>query len=131
MTRSQTTPQICHVRNMKAGKSPGCDNVTADEMQAAGKAGVDALFKLCEKVWRMERIPTDWFRAIIVPIFKKKDKTVCNNYRGIILLCHAEKLFASIILQRIRKKTDTRDTLITIAPRSQILFERVKSVLKA
>ena len=53
---------------MKAGKSPGCDNVTADEMQAAGKAGVDALFKLCEKVWRMERIPTDWSRAIIVPI---------------------------------------------------------------
>ena len=94
------------IKNMKAGKSPSCDNVTADEMQAAGKAGVDALFKLCEKVWRMERIPTDWSRAIIVPIFKKKDKTVCDNYRGISLLCHAEKLLASIILQRIRKKTD-------------------------
>ena len=54
----------------------------------------------------MERIPTDWSRAIIVPIFKKMDKTVCDNYRGISLLCHAEKLFASIILQRIRIKTD-------------------------
>ena len=26
------------IENMKAGKSPSCDNVTADEMQAAGEA---------------------------------------------------------------------------------------------
>ena len=111
------------IKNMKAGKSPGCDNVTADEMQAVGRAGVDALFKLCEKVWRMERIPTDWSRAIIVPIFKKKDKTVCDNYRGISLLWHAEKLFASIILQRIRKKTDE------ILTESQAGFRRGRSTI--
>ena len=50
------------MKNMKAGKSPGCNNVTADEMQAAGKAKLSAIA--------------------------------------------AEALFASIVLQRIRKKTD-------------------------
>ena len=42
----------------------------------------------------------------MVPIFKKKDKTVCDNFRGISLLCHAEKVFASVILQQIRKRTN-------------------------
>ena len=69
------------------------------------------------------KIPTDWSRAIIVPIFKKKDKTVCDNYRGISLLCHAEKLSASIILQRIRKKTDE------ILTESQAGFRRGRSTI--
>ena len=127
---SNNTPDLLReeveeaIRNMKAWKSPGCDNVTADKMQAAGKAGVDALFKLCEKVWRMERIPTDWSRAIIVPIFEKKDTTVFDNYRGIsLMLCHAEKLFASIILQRIREKTDK------ILTESQAGFRRGRSTI--
>ena len=90
------------IQKMKDGKSPGVDNVTADEMKAAGSMRVDMWLKLCEKVWEREEIPEDWSKSVIVPIYKKKDKTVCDNYRGICLLCHAEKLFASIILQRIK-----------------------------
>ena len=91
---------------MKSGKAPGIDNVTSDEMAAAGTTGMNILFKLFEKVWEKEEIPKDWSRAVIVPIFEKKYKTVCDNYRGISLLRHAEKVFASVILQRIRKSTD-------------------------
>ena len=44
---------------------------------------------------------------MIVPIFKKKDNTDCDNYRGISLLCHSEKIFASVVLQRIKTRTRT------------------------
>src|SRR5664279_1807987 len=71
------------ISRMKSGKAPGIDNVTADEMRAAGTIGLDLLFKLFETVWEKEKIPEDWSRAVVVPIFKKKDKTVCDNYRGI------------------------------------------------
>src|SRR2546426_10723825 len=30
----------------------------------------------------------------------------CNNYRGISLLCHSSKRYTSIILHRIRRRTD-------------------------
>jgi len=74
------------VDGMKAENSPGLDNITADEMKAAGVLGIDVLFKLCSKMWDTEEIPSDWSRSILGPIFKKKDKTVCDNYRGISLL---------------------------------------------
>ena len=43
---------------------------------------------------------------MIVPIFKKKDNTDCDNYRGISLLCHSEKIFASVLMQRIKTRTE-------------------------
>jgi len=48
-------------------------------------------------VWNNEEIPTDWRRAVIVPIHKKRrDKMNCNNYRGIYPLCHCSNLFIYI-----------------------------------
>jgi len=41
-----------------------------------------------------------------VPIFKKKNKMDCNNYRGISLLCNCSKIFTNIILHRLRKRTE-------------------------
>jgi len=91
---------------LKRDKAPGVDMVTAEEIIAAGEDGVDVMFVLCSKIWTEERIPEEWKQSIIVPIFKKKDKLVCDNYRGISLLCHAEKLVATIILHRIRPRTE-------------------------
>jgi hypothetical protein len=129
ISHSDDTPKLQRVeveaaiQKMKDGKSPGVDNVTADEMKAAGSMGVNMMFKLCERVWEREEIPEDWSKAVIVPIYKKKDKTVCDNYRGISLLCHAEKLFASIILQRIRNRTEE------ILTESQAGFRRGRSTI--
>ena len=91
---------------LKRDKAPGVDMVTAEEIIATGEDGVDVMFALCCKIWTEERIPEEWKQSIIVPIYKKKDRLVCDNYRGISLLCHAEKLLATIILQRIKSRTE-------------------------
>ena len=41
-----------------------------------------------------------------MPIFKRKDITERDNYRGISLLCHSAKFFASVLLQRIKARTE-------------------------
>ena len=60
------------VARMKNNKSPGADNITAEEIQAAGQYGVDVLFELCCKIWETEKIPDGWKKPAIVLVFKKK-----------------------------------------------------------
>jgi hypothetical protein len=43
------------------------------------------IHKLIISIWNKEELPEEW-RESIVPVYKKGDKTDCNNYRGISLL---------------------------------------------
>ena len=42
----------------------------------------------------------------MVPLHKKKVKLSCDNYRSVSLLSHCGKVTTSIILQRIRQRTE-------------------------
>ena len=64
------------------------------------------LHAFLQRVWTEEHVPTEWKRAVIVPLYKNKNQTDSNNYRGISLLCHSSKVYTSIILGRLRKRTD-------------------------
>jgi hypothetical protein len=46
-------------------------------------------------------LPQQWKESIIVPIYKKGDKTDFNNYRGISLLSTAYKILSNILLARL------------------------------
>ena len=48
-------------------------------------------------------ISTDWKRGLVVPLWKgKSDRQDCNNDRGVTLLSVPGKVFARIILDRVR-----------------------------
>ena len=88
------------------GKAPGIDNIAAEEIVAQDEAGVFIYFKLFGEIWYQEQVPEDWQRAEFVPIFKRKDITDCDNYRGSRLLRHSELIFACVLLQRIKARTE-------------------------
>ena len=48
-----------------------------------------------------EELPEEWKEAIIVPIYKKGDKTDCSNYRDISLLPTTCKILFNIPLSRL------------------------------
>ena len=60
------------LKHLKEGKAAGYDSISAGELKAAGEPCVDVIHKLCNKIWNSEHIPEDWWKAIIVLIFKKK-----------------------------------------------------------
>jgi hypothetical protein len=63
-------------------------------------------------MWREERIPVDWVRGIIVPIYKDGEKQNVDNYRGITLLSVVGKLYASILNNRISSWLEKKNKLV-------------------
>jgi hypothetical protein len=74
------------IENLKSYKSPGIDQIPAELIQAVGNTLRFDIHKLINFIWNKEELPEQWKESIIVPVYKKGDKTDCSNYRGISLL---------------------------------------------
>ena len=46
-------------------------------------------------------MPEEWKESIVVPIYKKGDKTDCSNYRRLSLLPTTYKIVSNILLSRL------------------------------
>ena len=64
------------------------------------------IFNMC---WRYGRVPDDWCKAVIVPLYKGKgSQQECKNYRGISLLSVVGKLYAKVLINRVIGVTDEK-----------------------
>jgi hypothetical protein len=60
------------------------------------------IHKLINSTWNREELPQQWKDLrIIVPIYKKGDKTDSSNYTGISLLPTTYKILSNILLSRL------------------------------
>lgn len=89
------------IQNLKNNKSPGEDNLQAELFKYGGEEIQNKLYELISKIWEEERMPDEWKRGMICPLFKKGDPLVCSNYRGICLLNIAYKLLSAIIRKKL------------------------------
>jgi hypothetical protein len=64
-------------------KSQGSDQIPAELIQAGGETLRSEIHKLINSIWSKKKLPDHWKESIIVPIYKKGDKTDCIKYRGI------------------------------------------------
>ena len=71
-------------------------------------------------VWRKLKghVLNDWRDAILVPIPKKGDLTVCDNWRGICLLEIVGKVVGRVIKERLQKLAED------VSPESQCSFRK-------
>ena len=90
------------LKKMRSGKAPGDDELPIELFKAAGEGCVEWLRNILNNVWKEERVPHDWHKAIVCPIYKKGSKSDCANYRGISLLSHVGKVYERIIEKRLR-----------------------------
>ena len=106
---STAEPTLAEIRKalgqLKDGKAPGVCGVYAEMLKVGGEATLRWLHTLTCSVWNTGVIPTDWKRGLIVPIWKGKgDARECSNYRGVTLLSVPGKVFARVLLNRIRQQ---------------------------
>jgi len=91
------------VRKLKNGKAKGLCGITAEMLKASGDLGILWLTSVIKQVWQTGVIPPNWKKGIILPIYKGKSSPKdCKNYRGISLLSTPEKVFATVLLNKVR-----------------------------
>jgi hypothetical protein len=74
------------IEKLKRYNSPGTDQIPAEMIQAGGNTLHSDIHKRINCIWNKEELPEQWKESVIVPIYKKGDKTDCSNYRGISLI---------------------------------------------
>ena len=94
------------VKFLKKGKAAGIDNIPAALVHAGGKAMIDTLHVICQKIWETGQWPTQWTQSLMITVPKKGNLQQCNNYRTTSLICYPSKVMLRIILNRLRLQAE-------------------------
>jgi hypothetical protein len=62
------------IATLKRYKSPGSDQILAEQIQAGGETMRSEIHELINSIWNKEELPDQWKESNIVPIYKKGDK---------------------------------------------------------
>eukprot|EP00795_Rhopilema_esculentum_P010044 gene10044-biopygen12706 len=111
------------LKNTKLGKSPGPDGVLPEVLVHGGNTLKAFLFAIISMFWITENMPSEVTDPNITILFKKGDRSQCGNYRGISLLSVVGKLFADILLQRLKRIADK------VYPQSQSGYRENRSTI--
>ena len=89
------------IRNLKVHKAHGHDDTSIRMIKICNKSILKPLILLFENSIKSSYYPDIWKKSNIIPVHKKNDKQLVNNYRPISLLPIFGKIFEKIIFNRI------------------------------
>ena len=84
------------VKKLKSGKAGGCDNVPPEAIKAGGGTSEEVLLDFCNRIWSEEKTPEEWKKGLLIKPPKKGDLSYCKNWRGIMLVNMASKVFCRV-----------------------------------
>ena len=83
------------------------DGIASEMLKCGGECLLEWLRRVYNVCILEEKVPNDWIRAIIVPIYKGKgDRSKCKNCRGISLLSIPGKVYGRILIEKVRSQTE-------------------------
>lgn len=125
--RDQLTYQefIMAVKRMKKKKAAGLDGIPNEAWIHLDERARDVMFGVIDGIWNGEDVPDDWKMASIVPLYKKGDRNMAGNYRGISLLPSAYKIYAEILRGRLEAEVNEKKVL----PEGQAGFRKERSTM--
>ena len=95
------------LRRMKKGKAVGPDELPVKVWKCMRKMGIKFLTRLFNRLLMGERMPEEWRRSVLIPIYKNKGDAQCSgNCREIKLMSHTMKIWERIIETRLRDRVE-------------------------
>ena len=84
------------VKVLKTGHAPGLDQVTAESLKLPVLH--EELLEVLNVVYLSGAVPQEWHLSALIPIPKRGDWSMRNNYRGIALMSIPVKLYNRVLL---------------------------------
>ena len=116
-------------RGRKSGKASGADSLPVELLKLDDPTREPVVLRhfhaILVRVWRGEEVPQEWKDATIKVLYKKSDRSDCNNFRGISLVDHAGKVLLMIVANRLTDFCEAQQIL----PGEQCGFRPARSTI--
>ena len=99
------------ITRLKNNKSPGRDDVLNELLKSGKEKLISPLGKLFNTILHSGNFPKEWSFGFIIPLYKKGDANLTENYRGITLLPSLGKLFTQIPNNRLEILLESNNIL--------------------
>lgn len=117
---------VTAVKQQPNNKAVGTDDICGKLLKYGGDKLHYTLWKLFVQMWNEERVPCNFVKSRICSLYKNKgDRSECNSYRGISLLCIPGKIFAKVLLNRLIPVSEA------LLPESQFGFRPERGTCEA
>ncbi|XP_068250325.1 uncharacterized protein [Palaemon carinicauda] len=67
-----TRREVEQTVKMKNSKATGPDNIPVEVWKSLGEEGIDILWDLMQKIFNQEKMPEEWRKDLVIPIYKGK-----------------------------------------------------------
>jgi hypothetical protein len=89
---------------MRVKKAVGLDGIPIEVWNCLGDISVVSLTILFNNICRVNKMPTEWTKSILIPLHKNKENVQnCANYREIKLISHTIKLWKRVVEHKLRR----------------------------
>ena len=116
---------IAAIKIAKRHKS-GTDIISIEILQYAdSELLLPAVHHIFIKIWESLELPEKFMELVLCSIFKKGDKTLCKNQRGISLISYVSKVLTLLLNSRLYNYCEQ----IKLLPESQCGFRKGRSTI--
>ena len=124
VVHGQTSQRLCNVRfrpstvertlkQLDTSKATGPDGIPARVLKNAATSLALPLSRLFNQCFASGCQPASWKVAWVVPIYKRKSKSIPNNYRPVSLLSILSKVMESIVNRQVINFLESNNILST------------------
>ena len=102
---------ICFVKKLPNRKACGIEGICNEILKAGINILAPHLQMLFNKILETGEYPTEWCKAILVPVHKSGSRSDESNYRGISIVPCISKVFTGILNDRLSKWAESNQKL--------------------
>lgn len=117
---------VTAIRQQQNKRAVGIDLIPGELIKYGGEKLHTLLWELFVRMWEEARVPDSFKVSRITALYKNKgDRSDCNSYRGISLLSAPGKIFARVLLNRLKNLSER------ILPETQFGFRPDRGTCEA